>query len=176
MDEHGLGLHYYQLPYTCVQVGCRTQGYSGAYVTQSWEHAGHLGNLCVCVSSAFPSWQLIHCTCCVAPLFLCAYICFMLQNIELDGSIPCFPESCAKALNPKLHSFELWGPLDKCRTIYHLLSHLLEDFLSLLRNLSPIIIFLWLPRCHTFDLTLWMALIFAGAHTGKYQGLLMWSF
>lgn len=42
MDEHGSGLHHYHLPYSCVRVGCRTQGYSGTYVIQSSEYAGHL--------------------------------------------------------------------------------------------------------------------------------------
>lgn len=74
MDDHGSSLHCHQLPYKCVQVGCRTQGYSGTYVIQSWEHAGHLAlEINVCVISAVQctggfSWSWRDCSMCIVQL------------------------------------------------------------------------------------------------------------
>lgn len=50
MDNNGSSEPAHQLMYKRVQVRFRIQGYSGAYVIQSKEHAGHLAlEMHVCV-------------------------------------------------------------------------------------------------------------------------------
>lgn len=123
MDEHGSGLHHFQLLYSCVQVGCRTQGYSGTCVIQSWEHAGHLAletSVCVCETNAVQhpwgytgSWSCCS-FCSYCRLFSKTHLHFVSLSYLEEGLLSVHDLNCvAPHLNfPHPHSLYGYIPLN----------------------------------------------------------------